>query len=227
MAGLIITWRLIVYTYYRIRSRRYSRDLYRDRPADERYSQAIEITRTCKQRLRYQKKLSPRWIEPLITEVPVLIRDIADIYYPESEDPLFEPDMSQFARAVQLAAKDIADYLEHSWFGRRLDFSGKAIHTITTASQKLRKNKWLRRAYKVYDKIRPAWQVIRYKSPFMWGGMLAHNAGVRFAQPKIIDIVARRSIELYSGELGFASVEQNLSASKENIEMDDPVTSGE
>ncbi len=227
MAGLVIACRLIVYIYYRIRSSRYSKDLYRDRPTDEKYSMAIEITKTCKRRLRYQKKLTPRWVEPLITEVPALIRDIAAIYYPDSEDPLFEPDMSQFARAVQLAAKDIADYLEHSWFGRRLDFSGKAIHRITTASQKLRRNKWLRGAYKIYDKIRPAWQVIRYKSPFMWGGLLAQNAGVRFAQPKIIDIVARRSIELYSGELGYSKVEQLPSGSIVSSEVIGPLPSGE
>ena len=132
----------------------------------------------------------------------MLIKDIAQVYYPQSTDPLLAPGMSQFARAVQLIAQDIADFLEHTWFGRRLDLSGKTVRSFTFTAQRLRSNKWLRGAFKAFDKLRPLWQAIKYKSPFMWGSVLAKNAGIRFLQPKIIDIVARRSIELYSGELG-------------------------
>lgn len=202
MVGLLLIWRLVHYFYHRLRSRKYSVDLYRERPDDEKYSMAIDIARTCKRRLRYQKKLNPKWVEPLITEVPSLIKDIAKVYYPESTDPLLAPGMSQFARAVQLIAQDIADFLEHTWFGRRLDLSGKTIRSFSSTAQKLRGNKWLRGAFKAFDKLRPVWQAIKYKSPLMWGNVLAKNAGIRFLQPKIIDIVARRSIELYSGELG-------------------------
>ena len=132
----------------------------------------------------------------------MLIKDIAKVYYPESTDPLLAPGLSQFARAVQLIAQDIADFLEYTWFGRRLDLSGKTVRSFTSTAQKLRGNKWLRGAFKVFDKLGPAWQAFKYKSPIMWGKLLARNAGIRFLQPKIIDIVARRSIELYSGELG-------------------------
>ncbi|MCH8838536.1 MAG: hypothetical protein IIA60_12190 [Candidatus Marinimicrobia bacterium] len=200
--GLLLIWKFIRNLYYRFRAKKYSVDLYRERPDDEKYSMAIDIARTCKRRLRYQKKLNPKWVEPLITEVPMLIKDIAKVYYPESTDPLLAPGLSQFARAVQLIAQDIADFLEYTWFGRRLDLSGKTVRSFTSTAQKLRGNKWLREAFKVFDKLRPAWQAFKYKSPIMWGNVLAKNAGIRFLQPKIIDIVARRSIELYSGELG-------------------------
>lgn len=48
---------------------------------------AYERVESCKSRLRWQKTPNPEWIAPLIEEVPKLIREIAETYYPDAEDP--------------------------------------------------------------------------------------------------------------------------------------------
>ena len=52
----------------------------------------------------------------------------------------------------------------------------------------------------------------------MWAALLGKNAGVRYLQPKIIDIVAFRSIQLYSGKLGTAQGGMQSSAENEGSE---------
>jgi len=44
-------------------------------------------------------------------------------------------------------------------------------------------------------------QVVKYKSPFMWFGLIATNVAIRNLQPAVVDMVASRAIELYSGQL--------------------------
>ena len=205
--GLLLIWKVIRYLYYWRQASKYSASLYGVPIGDDKYESAIEVTKEYKKRLLFQKGINPKWVEPLVVEVPALIKDIAKVYYPESLDPVMAPGMSQFARAVQLIAGDISNFLEDTWIGRRIDVSGTTARQITSGVNKWRQNKWLRGAFKAFDKIRPGWQAIRYKSPFMWGGLLGKNAGVRYLQPKIIDIVARRSIELYSGQLSGAREE--------------------
>ena len=202
IVGVLLIWKVIRYLYYWRQASRYSVSLYDVPAGDDQYESAIEITKEYKNRLRFQKNINPKWVEPLIVEVPALIKDIAKVYYPESSDPVMAPGMSQFARAVQLIAGDISNFLEDTWIGRRIDVSGNTARQITTGVNKWRQKKWLKGFFKIYEKVRPVLQAIKYKSPFMWGGLLAKNAGVRYLQPKIIDKVANRSIQLYSGKLG-------------------------
>ena len=201
MIGLLLTWKVLRYLYYWRQASKYSASLYDVPIGDDKYESAIEITKEYKKKLLFQKSINPKWVEPLVVEVPALIKDIAKVYYPESSDPVMAPGMSQFARAIQLIAGDIASFLEGTWFGRRIDVSGTTARQITSGMNRWRQNKWLRGAYKALGRLRPAWQAIKYKSPLMWGSVLAKNAGIRVLQPKIIDIVARRSIQLYSGQL--------------------------
>ncbi len=208
MVGLLLIWKVTRYLYYWWQARRYSAFLYSIPPGDDDYASAIEIAKECKRRLRFQKSLNPKWIEPLVVEVPGLIKEIAAVYYPNSSDPVMAPGISQFARAIQLIAGDIANFLEDTWIGRRIDVSGTTARQITSGVNKWRQNRWLRGAFKAFDRLRPAWQAFKYNSPLMWGSVLTKNAGIRYLQPKIIDIVARRSIELYSGQL--SSVREEL-----------------
>jgi len=200
--GILLTWKIIRYLYFWRQASKYSTALYDVPAGDNKYESAIEITKEFKKRLRFQKVVNPKWVEPLVVEVPALIKDIAKVYYPKSSDPIMAPGMSQFARAIQLIAGDIASFLEGTWFGRRIDISGTTARQITSGVNKGKQNKWVRGALKAFDKLRPAWQAFKYKSPIMWGSLLAKNAGIRVFQPKIIDIVANRSIQLYSGQLG-------------------------
>ncbi len=201
MIGLLLIWKVVRYLYYWRQASNYSTALYDVPDGDDKYESAIEVTKAYKKRLRFQKSINPKWVEPLVVEVPALIKDIAKVYYPESSDPVMAPGMSQFARAVQLIAGDISNFLEDTWIGRRIDVSGNTARQITSGVNKWRQKKWLKGFFKIYEKVSPVWQAIRYKSPFMWAGLLGKNAGVRYLQPKIIDIVARRSIQLYSGQL--------------------------
>ena len=89
-------------------------------PRDE---EALKAVENCKNRLRWQKRLNPEWLPPLIDEVPRLVREIAAIYHPAHPEPLLAPGLSQFSRAVHLAAMDVADFLQTRSIGRLVDVS--------------------------------------------------------------------------------------------------------
>jgi hypothetical protein len=54
---------------------------------------------------------------------------------------------------------------------------------------------------KWYRRILPFWQVLRWNSPVVWASMAVSNVAARTLQPAIVDIVARRAVELYSGRV--------------------------
>ena len=171
---------------------------YDDNPQDRATYERVE---SCKSRLRWQKTPHPEWTAPLVEEIPKLIQEIAEIYYPDAEEPMWAPGMSHFARAIHFAAMDIADFLQTRHVGRLIDVSATTAWKVVRVGQKISNNKIVKILYPYYKRVRPVLQVIRYKSPSMWAWLFLSNAAVRTLQPAVIDIVARRAIELYSGRL--------------------------
>jgi hypothetical protein len=167
-------------------------------PRDEDAQRSVQ---DCKTRLRWTKDMNPEWFQPLIEEVPRLVRDIASIYYPDNPQPLLGPGLSHFTRAVHLAASDVADFLQQRTVGRLVDVSANTAISAIQKGKQMVENEHFQWASKWYRRLLPIWQAVRYKSPVMWAGLAVSNVAVRALQPAVIDIVARRTIELYSGRL--------------------------
>ena len=165
-----------------------------DNPQDR---AAYERVKSCKSRLRWQKKPNPEWIAPLIEEIPKLVQEIAEIYYPDAEDPIWAPGLSHFARAIHLTAMDIADFLQNRRVGRLIDVSA----TTVWRTREILRDDRVKNLHKWYRRVLPVWQIIKVKSPLMWASLAASNMAVRTLQPAVINIVARHTIELYSGRL--------------------------
>lgn len=200
MAAMFLWYGLRFLADLRETRRATAADIFFEAPG-ERDQAALAAVDACKNRLRWHRDPNPEWLTPLVREIPLLVREIAAIYHPEAPNPLLGPDLSQFSRAVQLASTDITEFLQTRTIGRLVDVSAHtAIRTwekgrdvIQTNTVKVF-NKWYRR-------VLPFWQVLRFKSPLVWAGMAVSNVAARTLQPAIVDIVARRVIELYSGRI--------------------------
>lgn len=167
--------------------------------SDERARTAVEDS---KRRLRWQKNLNPEWLPPLVDEVPRLVREIALIYHPGKENALLAPGLSQFSRAVHLASMDIADFLQTRSIGRLVDVSASTALKTWEVTHKLAKHDTVQHVNKWYKRLLPVWQALRFKSPVMWASIAVSNVATRTLQPALIDIIAKRAIDLYSGRLG-------------------------
>jgi len=172
-----------------------------DEPQSEEEQQAWERVKDCKNRLRLQPKINPEWIKPVRAESVRLVREIAEIFYPDSEEPLLEPGASEFMRAIELTANDIAIFLQNNRIGRLLDMSAGTMRRTYSAGRKILKDKRFSFLSKYYGKIRPAAQALRYKSPVTWASLIGRNMAVRTIQPIMIGFVGQRAIQLYSGKL--------------------------
>ena len=165
---------------------------------DEEAQQAVK---ECKRRMRWQRNLNPQWVEPLIQEIPRLVREIASIYYPAEHQPLLAPGLSHFTRAVHLAALDIADFLQTRTIGRLVDVSANTAIKAINKGREVVESEHFQNINKWYNRLLPVWQLARVNSPVMWATLAVSNVAVRALQPAVVDIVARRTIELYSGRL--------------------------
>lgn len=170
-----------------------------DSPKDVEAKQAVEA---CKNRLRWQKRVNPEWLPPLVDEVPRLVREIARIYHPQHPEPLLAPGLSQFSRAVHLAAEDVSNFLQTRSIGRLVDVSASTALKTWEMTHKIATHEAVQTAGKWYKRLLPVWQVVKYKSPVVWAGVAVSNVAARTLQPAIIDILARRTIDLYSGRIG-------------------------
>jgi len=172
-----------------------------DSPKDVEAKQAVEA---CKNRLRWQKRMNPEWLPPLVDEVPRLVREIARIYHPQHPEPLLAPGLSQFSRAVHLAALDVSHFLQTRSIGRLVDVSASTAVKTWEMTHKIATHEAMQTAGKWYKRLLPVWQVVKYKSPVVWAGMAVSNVAARTLQPAIIDILARRTMDLYSGRIGLS-----------------------
>lgn len=165
---------------------------------DQEARRAIEA---CKNRLRWQKRVNPEWMPPLLEEVPRLVREIAGIYHPAHPEPLLAPGLSEFSRAVQLAAEDVSGFLETRSIGRLVDVSASTALKTWEVTHKIATHEAMQTAGKWYKRILPVWQMVKYKSPMVWAGMAVSNVAARTLQPALIDIIARRALDLYGGRV--------------------------
>jgi hypothetical protein len=195
--------------YLRLRRARAAAEVFHHALLDDPRDLAAHArVQACKQRLRWQPTLNPNWLDPLIDETPALVREIATIYYPDAEDPIRAPGLSHFIRAIHLTAADLADFLQTHRLGRLADVSAMTLWRSWEMGRKIAAHervktlhRWYRNAHPWYRKALPVWQVVRYQSPWMWMSVTVSNVTIRTMQPIVIDIVARRAIELYSGRL--------------------------
>jgi len=167
-------------------------------PKDLKAREAIEA---CKSRLRWQKRLNPEWLPPLIDEIPRLVREIALIYHPDAPQPLLAPGLSQFSRAVELAAGDVSGFLGGHAVGRLVDVSAGTAWRTWEVSQKIAGHEAVKTAGRWWKRVLPVWQAVKYKSPLVWAGVAVSNVAARTLQPILVDLVARRALELYGGRV--------------------------
>ena len=170
--------------------------------------EALKAVQNCKNRLRWQKRLNPEWLPPLVDEVPRLVREIAAIYHPAHPEPLLAPGLSQFSRAVHLAALDIADFLQTRSIGRLVDVSASTALKTWAMTHRIATHETMQNVGKWYRRLLPVWQTIKYKSPMTWAGVAVSNVAARTLQPVMIDIIAHRAIALYSGRVGKSLIER-------------------
>jgi len=176
-------------------------ELFHDAPG-ERDRLALAAIDDCKKRLRWSKDFNPEWLTPLVAEIPRLVRDIATIYHPESPKPLLAPGLSHFTQSIQLAASDVTEFLQTRTVGRLVDVSAHTALRTWEKGRDIVQHETMQKLGRWYKKILPVWQVLRFNSPLVWASMAVSNVAARTLQPAIIDIIARRAVELYSGRIG-------------------------
>ena len=174
----------------------------------ERDQAALAAIDACKKRLRWHTDPNPEWLSPLVHEVPLLVREIALIYHPDSPQPLLAPGLSHFTKAIELAANDVTEFLQTKTIGRLADVSAHTALKTWEMGRDVMETNTARVLNKWYKRLLPVWQVVRFKSPLVWAGMAVSNVAARTLQPSIVDIVARRAVELYSGRIGMKRVEE-------------------
>lgn len=155
----------------------------------------------CKGRLRWHGNLNPEWLPPLVEEIPKLVREIALIYHPNSVEPLLGPGLSHFTKAIQLAATDVTEFLQSRTVGKLVDVSAHTALKTWEKSRSVMQHQTVQNLNKWYKRILPYWQVVSFKSPLTWASMAVNNVAARTLQPVIVDIVAKRAVELYSGRI--------------------------
>lgn len=162
---------------------------------------ALAVIGACKNRLRWTRQINPEWLPPLFEEVPRLMREIAVVYYPDSPVPLLGPGLSQFTKAIELVAADVTEFLQRRTIGKLVDVSAHQAYMVYEKGRGFVQHRTVRHINKWYKRLLPVWQVVAYKSPLTWATVAVNNVATRTLQPAIVDIVARRAVELYSGKL--------------------------
>lgn len=200
-AATVFVWKILRFfaDLRRARDEAARENFHASNVSDDKAHGAVE---RCKNRLRWQKNLNPEWLPPLFDEIPRLVREIAEIYHPDNPNALLAPGLSQFSRAVHLAAMDVTDFLQTRSIGRLVDVSASTALKTWEMTHKIATHEHMQTVNKWYKRLLPVWQAVRFKSPLMWAGMAVSNVATRMLQPAVVDIIAKRAIDLYSGRLG-------------------------
>jgi len=180
-------------------------ELFNNSPG-ERDEAALAAIEACKNRLRWHANPNPEWLPPLFDEIPLLVKEIAQIYHPASPQPLLAPGLSHFTSAIHLAADDVTKFLQTRTVGKLVDVSAHTALKTWEKGREIMQHETMQTMNKWYKLLLPVWQVLRYKSPLVWATMAVSNVATRTLQPAIVDIVARRAVELYSGRVAGPTV---------------------
>lgn len=175
-------------------------DLFTTQPG-ERDQAALAAVEACKNRMRWNKDPNPEWLPPLVAEIPKLVREIATIYHPDSPQPMLAPGLSHFTKAIQLASTDVTEFLQTRTVGKLVDVSAHTAIKTWEKGREVFQHETVQKLGKWYRRLLPVWQLLRWNSPLTWASMAVSNVAARTLQPAIVDIVARRAVELYSGRI--------------------------
>ena len=219
MGGLAIWYGLRFLADLRATQHASAADLFSEKPG-ERDEAALAAVQACKNRLRWNKDPNPEWLTPVVEEIPKLVREIALIYHPDSPKPLLAPGLSHFTKALQLAATDVTEFLQTRTVGRLVDVSAHTALKTYEKGRKVIEHQAVQKLNKWYRRLLPVWQVVRFKSPLMWATVAVSNVAARTLQPAIVDIIARRAVELYSGRIGAADEKLQITNYKEQAGSD-------
>jgi hypothetical protein len=96
---------------------------------------------------------------------------------------------------------DLADFLQTRSVGRLVDVSASTAIRTWEMTHKIAQHDTVQSVNRVYKWMLPVWQVLRFKSPLMWASVAVSNVAARTLQPAVVDIIAKRVIDLYSGRL--------------------------
>lgn len=200
VAYLTWNWLRLIMANRSLRAGEDTRTFESTRPSEQQ-RQALKQIKACQKRLFLQRKVNPDWMEPLKTELPRLVEEIARTYYPKATNPVLAPGISEFARAIELFANDIASFLQDTRPGRLIDTSAHTVKRTYEVTKSIVKDKRLKETLKWYKHVRPIIQIAKINSPVMWVSLLTKNLAGRIGQVTIIGLAGKWSIELYSGNL--------------------------
>jgi hypothetical protein len=207
MGGMAIWFGLRFLADLRAAQHAAAADLFALQPG-ERDQAALAAVEACKNRLRWSKDPNPEWLPPLVSEIPKLVRELAAVYHPNSPQPMLAPGLSHFTKAIQLAATDVTEFLQTRTVGRLVDVSAHTALKTWEKGREVIQHEAVQSLNKWYRRLLPVWQILRWKSPIVWASMAVSNVAARTLQPAIVDIVARRAIELYSGRIAGGAPEE-------------------
>lgn len=200
MGGMAIWFGLRFLADLRAAKHAAAADLFAIQPG-ERDQAALAAVDACKNRMRWSKDPNPEWLPPLVDEIPKLVREIATIYHPDCPQPMLAPGLSHFTKAIQMAATDVTEFLQTRTVGRLVDVSAHTALKTWEKGREVIQHETVQKLGKWYRRLLPVWQMLRWKSPLVWASMAVSNVAARTLQPAIVDIVARRAVELYSGRV--------------------------
>ena len=162
---------------------------------DESDEGAVHIIKTHRSKLLYTPHPDPDWLKPVFDEIREMVPAIAKHYYPDYEEPLLAPRITEILRALSLASEEIYMTLRKNWATRILDLRASTLKRSSEFVPVVKK------ASKIYGILKWIYRAAKYSSPSTYVTLIAKNVAVRYVHGMLIDVVGGRAIALYSGRL--------------------------